>query len=289
MKDFTLALERNLTTAIGARSRRRRRFLLAVPALAAAAAVAFAALPGSPPTAADILRTASAAAAEQRGLVGFGGVRYVRIDYRADRDLMRSVCRRCDPEVIGHAVVEQTSEQWVGADWTGRVVWGAPRRLAGSGDDAGWRSLANPPGEDELRAGGQTVHRTPLEQLPADPGQLRAALEPEGASREARIWELMLGANAILGASNAPADLRAAAYDMLARMEGATALGERRDRRGRTGQAIQITDTGERRFTFVIDPGSGTLLETVADYGQGPDTTATYDASARVAAVGERP
>ena len=127
MKDFTHALEQSLTGAIAARerarARRRRRVAFAVPAFACAAAVAFAALPAAdrPSSAPEILRAASAAASEQEGLTGFGGFRYVRQSYRLDRQVLRHVCRTCDPEVIGRVQLEQTREAWVGADWQARA------------------------------------------------------------------------------------------------------------------------------------------------------------------------
>lgn len=298
MKDFTHALEQSLTGAIAARerarARRRRRVAFAVPAFACAAAVAFAALPAAdrPSSAPEILRAASAAASEQEGLTGFGGFRYVRQSYRLDRQVLRHVCRTCEPEVIGRVQLEQTREAWVGADWQARSIWREPRKLGGEGDSSDWRDMANPTGEIDQKLVGQPVFDVPLDQLPTEPQGLRRALL-DGVKgeddRTTRIWALMQAADSILGLSNAPADLRGAAYALLAGIEGAEALGETRDSRGRTGQAIRISDSGERRFTFVIDPGSGTLLESIADYGAGPDTTATYEASARVAAIGDRP
>ncbi|WP_205696104.1 hypothetical protein [Conexibacter sp. SYSU D00693] len=317
MKDFTTALEHDLVRAITAHeataatgrrltpaapaavSRRPGRWVVGVP-VAALAAVALVALlpaggPGAGTSAASVLRAAAASAATG-GEEGFGGVRWVRYTVRRTQPVMAFVAEGQPWRQEGRVTDEQDAATWVDADWQG-VTRHEPGRLveaSGTGravDDA-VASPGVPAGEEPYRRAEDAIDRVDLRRLPREAAGLEAALRAArrpGLDAATARWDLVVSVVRLLSFANAPADLRAAAFGVLGRLEGARALGEQRDSRGRAGQGVEFDVTPDQRVRLVVDPGSGDLLETTTSTPGGYDTRVTFDASARVERAGQTP
>lgn len=193
------------------RRRRRWRLAAAVAAGTAAAGVALAALPGSddpprePQTAAGLLRSAAAVAADQPESPAWAGYRYVKsLDRWTEQPLewpKRPPKRPTDsptpPRPVGEPyTVEKTTEIWVDRHWHGRRVESAGRLVAG-------RLPPNPPGyearpgdlsprdalmlprEGPYAYGDGSLGNVPLAELPTDPKRLRELLT---AAYKDRRW-----------------------------------------------------------------------------------------------------
>lgn len=283
-----------------ARRRERRRLVrlpVAAATVAAAALAAVALLPagGSVPgggSAADLLRVAAARAAEQAG-AAFEGYRYVRIvDRFSEPQIDADDCGEPQParpgattsdpgcaRAIGRLVREAEREQWVDVRWEGR------RRTTG------WRVVEATPGlrheltgpEDEpYEYGDGPLAKTDLEELPTDADALEETLT--GIVRHSRgstavftgegeppanviAYEVAHTTLHLIAEARIPPRLRAAAWTVLSRVDGARATGETVDPLGRRGEAVEIRvsygppDLPSRQvLTVVFDPDSARLL-----------------------------
>ncbi|HEX6468545.1 MAG TPA: CU044_5270 family protein [Streptosporangiaceae bacterium] len=189
----------------------------------------------------------------------------------------------------GPYVVEQRKglRQWVGTG--GRPSWGADRDLGARpqrpADMAAWRKAGSPsrwplphssnswttrPSRWKTAkapvplsfANGSVAH---LRRLPADPARLRAYFlgmpqhGHEGTISDARwlyesVYELF--------SEPAPANVRAAAYRMLAQEPGIRDAGTVVDPLGRPGRAVALPESGPPSFEhrLIVDTATGRLL-----------------------------
>ena len=270
MKAYKDDLERELTRAIRAdlhRGARRRRVAATggVVAVASCATLVGTSRVGEGPSRAGIpalLQAADAAAAERDE---------VRRRYRYVRTTVRTPTE---------AFVEQ---QWTDAGWRGRVRREHP---------------APGPGEEDIRPLPVSVRSVSVDELPTEPDALRdrlerlwidSSLDPSRPRPDPDLrWQLLSDAAQILTVANASPELRAATFEMLARLSGVRTLGEVEDGQGRKGQGIRLDDGGEQVATLVVDPATGDLLETTIRRGT-HSTTVTHEDAGTVDAIGDTP
>jgi hypothetical protein len=287
------------------RSRRRPRRLLVLATTAATVVVAsLVTLPrllpeehiGASPAAAAVLERA-AVAATASPVVPAGHYAYTKAE------TLYAATRADAPEYS--VLLPSVRETWVAADGSGRVVErpGEPIFLGGR-DRARWLAAGSPPlaGSTEptdhlVRAQYRPVSpallaRDPetldlelldrllsaVPQLPTDPDRLgriiRAYAEKKDPPFEAQMFNEVSG---IVNNPYASAELRAAAYRVLARIDGVELGGRRRDAAGRLGTAISApagyggpnrstadpadsTPNTEESRRLIIDPRTGNVL-----------------------------
>jgi hypothetical protein len=288
-----------------ARSRRRPRRRLVIATTAAAVALAMVVtlprvLPeehiGASPAAAAVLERAAVAATAS------GGVPAGRYAY-TKAETLYAATRTDAPEYS--VLLPTVRETWVAADGSGRVIErrGEPIFL-GRRDRARWLAAGSPPLVGSTESTDQLVRAqyrpvspallasdpetldlelldrllSAVPQLPTDPDRLeriiRAYSEKKDPPVEAQMFNAVSG---IVHSPYASAELRAAAYRVLARINGVELGGRRRDAAGRLGTAISAPagyggpnestadpadstlNTQERRL-LMIDPKTGNVL-----------------------------
>lgn len=270
---------------------RRRRILVATAAVAAFAAVVTLprALPerhlGASPAAAAVLERAAVAS------TAYSGSPEGRYAYTKATTLYAGISADNPPFTLLFPSVRET---WVAADGSGRVVEtrGEPI-FPGPRDRRRWQEAGaqRPPRTeiDKLVPARQAVPRSVLSadpkdltldqldvfmnsvpQLPTDPDRLerivRAYSEKKDTPVEAQMFNQV---SSLVHSPAASAELRAAAYRVLARIEGVELEGERRDALGRLGTAISAPagyggrdaafNQNERR-RLIIEPSTGNVL-----------------------------
>ena len=271
MNRYKDELERELARAIRVdlhRGARRRRVVATGGVVAAASCATLLGTgrvgEGPPRTGIPaLLQAADAAAAEREE---------VRRRYRYVRAIVRQA-----PSPDPHVQL-----QWTDAAWHGE------RRVDGRAEEV-----------RPLPSGLTTV---PVDELPTEPGALREELErlwvaslldPDKPRTEADLrWQLLGDAAQILTVANASPELRAATFEMLARLPGVQTLGAVEDGRGRRGQGIRVDDGGDpaQVATLIVDPATGDLLETTIRRGeQDASTTLTFEDAGTVDAIGDTP
>lgn len=269
MKDYKDHLERELARAIRAdlhRGARRRRVAATggVVAVASCATLLGTSRVGEGPSRtgiAALLQAADAAAAEREEVRG--RYRFVRAELR----------QTPHPE-------PREQLQWTDAAWRGE------RRVDGR--------------TEEVRPLPSGLTTVPVDELPTEPRALRDELErlwvdslldPGKPRSEADLrWQLLSDAAQILTVANASPDLRAATFEMLARLPGVETLGEVEDGRGRKGQGIRLGDGGDQIATVIVAPATGDLLETaIRRTAQDASTILTYDGAGTVDGIGDTP
>ncbi len=131
--------------------------------------------------------------------------------------------------------------------------------------------------------------------LPRDPAQLYSRLQADAPANDRGSAELFVYAVDALRTGLVPADLRAALYQALTRIDGIELTDQAVNLDGRVGTAIGIDD-GQFRHDIIIDPVTGTFIgerEVLTDdYDRAPDgTTMSYSAvrTAVVDAIGTVP
>ncbi|MEO3787732.1 CU044_5270 family protein [Actinocorallia sp. B10E7] len=115
--------------------------------------------------------------------------------------------------------------------------------------------------------GGRNVTATQLDALPADTTGLRTALltRYQGKSgAKADPWLFTAARDLLDGSLPVHPDVQAAAYRVLAELEGVELLGPVQDPEGRPGTGIALNEAGDERgsvrHTLIIDEGTGRLL-----------------------------
>lgn len=250
--DAQIRMSEQHVAAVARRSRRRRRTAVAIASVAAAAALVVApviGLGGSHPDsaqAAAVLTAAGAAAAEQPG--GWPDATYWHV-----------VSEQQDGD--GPAYHREI--------WLGRLVPGVLQdaRLedhrAGASGDVSTIAL-----DKTVFDAGKAVDWAGLYALPTDPDALervlRAGSAGAGPDPDTELWVVV---GDLLRETPAPPQLRAALWDVAARVPGVTVVGTVRDHAGRTGKAVERTMPGSGRERLILDPTDGRLLEQV-DYGR---------------------
>jgi hypothetical protein len=290
-------------TPAGRQPRRSQRGWLVLAAAAVLAAVLT--LPqvlpderiGASPAAAAVLERAAVAATAYSSSGGEGRYAYTRAE-----TLYAAIRADAPPYSV---LIPSVRETWVAADGSGRLVEtrGEPVFL-GERDRARWLAAGSPPLvgssnpiDERVRAHYQPVPPevvamdpedldprqldqllSAVPQLPTEPGRLeriiRAYSETKDPPFEAQMFNQI---SDLLHSPYGSAELRAAAYRVLARLEGVELGGRRRDSAGRLGTAISAPagyggpdestpnpedstlNANERRLV-IIDPESGNVL-----------------------------
>ncbi|WP_344247574.1 CU044_5270 family protein, partial [Actinocorallia libanotica] len=115
--------------------------------------------------------------------------------------------------------------------------------------------------------GSQKVTMGVLKALPADAGQLRETLltRYQGDEAGADLWLFGAARDLLDGTLPVRPEVRAAAYRILAEVDGVALLGPARDGQGRSGTAVAFDEPGNERglvrHTLILDEGTGRLLE----------------------------
>lgn len=139
------------------------------------------------------------------------------------------------------------------------------------------------------RTGGSWQDPTPsfLAELPRDPAQLYARLQADAPDNGRGNAELLVYAADALRTGLVPADLRAALYRTLTRLDGVDLVDQAANLDGRVGTAIGIDD-GRFRQDIIIDPVTGTFIGErevlTGDYDNAPEGT-TFSHTAVITAV----
>lgn len=248
------------------RPRRRAGRLLAAAAVAALAVGGYAVVevgPGSaeraPVAAADVVLAFSRTAAVQDAPAELPAGRYW---------YDRTTSTNLNQDGEGRAVrSESTYERWIAADGTGRTV----NEVDGFGSQEqvyDGSAYTEGEGEDGSSAWGLHTFSLPrgdtyqdLLALPTDPDELYALIaargEAAGFPGGGPVFAEVVG----ILTEPAPPALRAALFEVLARIPGITVETGVADRLGRVGTAVSLDDPeiGSRR-QIIVDPATSTLL-----------------------------
>jgi hypothetical protein len=285
------------------RPRAARRRLVAAAAVAVMVAVAAVvtlprALPeerlGASPAAAAVLERAALAA------TAYTGSATSRYAYTKAETLYPGISANDAPFAVLYPSMRET---WVAADGSGRLIEVQREPIfLGPRDRERWRAAGapapprdridklvrpqrRPVSPDVLAADPEDLNLEQLDrllnaevQLPTDPDRLeriiRAYSEKKDPPVEAQMFNQVSG---LLHSPYASAELRAALYRVLGRIDGVELVGQRRDSAGRLGIAISAPagyggpdestpgredstlNTAEHRY-LIIDPETGSLL-----------------------------
>jgi hypothetical protein len=275
---------RIMLTEVAERSRRPRRW--PAGAVAAAVVATAVALPhalshgklGASPAAAALDRAAKATLASSTAPEG-------RYAYSRAETLAAATSTDDPPYTV---LVARTIETWLAADGSGvirdgpgKLVFPGPRdrarwlaggapRLAGVGGDQPIR--AETPGlaaqarrnPDDLDAATLDALMNAPAALPTDADQLERLVRAYAETRDPPMESAMFNQLTELASESwGAAPLRAAAYRVLARLEGVTLAGHVRDPLGRRGVALDAPvgyAHGAEETRLIIDPRTGDVL-----------------------------
>jgi hypothetical protein len=280
------ALEAHARTVPPARPRpavRSRRPLAAAAAAVAAALVAVAIgfggessrEPASASAASFMRASARALARTSAGALPAGAYWHTRIEVASRGG-----------EGRGFAYTTTTRvESWTARDGSGRerYVPAGPVEFTSPRDQRAWKAAGSPavgePGTDRrvpararpFKLGTRAASYRELERLPTEPSALATQLRRSAARQdaaiprdfdrsEARAYLLLTMIRDSFEAPTSP-QLRAALYELAAETPGLRLDGATKDHTGRPGAAVSVV-LGDARFVIVVDPRSGTLLET---------------------------
>jgi len=278
-------------------ARRARRARLLAPAIGLAVVTAAAALvivgrDGNGDAAAAVLRRAAAVARQQVAPpVLHRGQFWYSKSVQADLVI-------ADGEHAWVALGPKVREIWEGpSGGLLRETSGRPRFLSASDREhwiAAGRPQVNPPHS------GESLPPPPAPNLPSDPDRLYAKLHEEAVGNGNGISAEMLTevGDALRESDTSPA-LRAALYEVAARIPGVELLGPVTDRIGRHGIAVACSSaSGHERHELIFDPQTSALLGeeyralagNVFGYPAGTVTGyATYVSTGVVNRLGARP
>lgn len=140
------------------------------------------------------------------------------------------------------------------------------RRAPGSGSaDPAQVRTQGLDGPATFSAGGDPLSWEELDALPTDPDALEALIRKNVAGHDAgeenQLWESVTG---LLRESPASPALRQALWEVAAGMPDVELVGPMTDAAGRRGTGIERDqlDQGWYRVIYILDPGTGALLET---------------------------
>jgi hypothetical protein len=269
------------------RASRRRTRRWPAAAAAAAAVVTAVALPralsdgklGASPASAALDRAANATLTSATVPAG-------RYAYSRAETLMGATSTDDPPYTV---LVARTIETWLAPDGSGllregpgRLVFPGPRDRArwladGARQFAGHRSDQRLPAEapglaaqaqrnpDDLDPATLDALMNAPAALPTDPDRLERLVRAYAKTKDPPIESAMFNQlTELAGESWGAAPLRAAAYRVLARLDGVTLVGDVRDPRGRRGVALDapIGYSHDARTRLIIDPRTGDVLAT---------------------------
>jgi hypothetical protein len=309
-----------LAAATAPPPRRSWRLAAAVATATALVAAGLAALPDSghrtsplPLTAAGLLRTTAAVAADQPEPPAWAGYRYVKSrnlwTYRKlEFDKGSRIPRLTGPPYT----IEQDEEVWVDRRWYGRRL--APAGHVVSGEPMANEYFLKPhdmraPGDMPNLYGDGPLANVPLSELPTEPQALYDLLvasnqdlrwspgNPSWApgyptAPQAR-YDMLRSVLLLLTEANATPSQRAGLIGVLGLFDGVRPLASVRDHVGREGRGVEISvaDEGGRPqapVRVIFAPNTSELLEW-SQGGVSPGQVHTFVAFGHVGAVGDRP
>jgi hypothetical protein len=182
------------------------------------------------------------------------------------------------------ALVPVSSEFWIKPDGSGRLIQSRGEPIwFGPADRAAWQAAGSP----DLRSTpysdtrfGPTppgvAPRTPqvepgslyfqdVASLPTDPGSLRQLIDERAAANGGSTdYERFSIIGDLLRETAAPPKVRAALYRVAAGLTGVELIGSMKDRAGRTGTAVSMTNAqssrGLEQRVLIFDPRTSALL-----------------------------
>jgi hypothetical protein len=288
-----------VVAAAGARTthRRRRRLVAGLAVATGTAAILLTVLPASTPerrgaqatTPVDLLRTAAAVAAEQPEPPPFTGYRYTdTIEH------WRWEPR--DPKKGRVLEVEQRVEYWIDRRWKGRRVSHRGRVIDGYAPETYYFIK---PSRGPFHYG--DAPRAYPAKMPTEPAALREALVrslhtedwlPDPRNDEILEYHVVRRALRMLQIANTTPELRAALWELLARVPGVRPAPDARDPLGRPGEAVRIgAPVTAQVFTVMFNPDTAELLFWALD-GPGvgdPIQSHVVVRAGHVAKAGDRP
>jgi hypothetical protein len=249
---------------------RARRVVLAVAAAAAIVALA-SSLPGrggAAPQAASVLESVAAIASAEAAPAAAGDISYYKTVSSLDGGSFDG--RRADPYAWQQ---QMTTEDWVAPDGSGRRRTIAGEiEFADGQDERDWRDSGSPklgpaPGTiTDTRFGPGELNGVPYEgelprvsELPANADALEEIFRDEHARSSASVpvdAKLFEYAASVLLSTGSRPDLRAAVYELLARIDGVQLVDPVQDPLGRdgTGVSLDIDYSGApTRHTVIFD------------------------------------
>jgi RNA polymerase sigma-70 factor (ECF subfamily) len=158
------------------------------------------------------------------------------------------------------ALVSTTREVWMGEQSILRTASVGEPQFPTEGDRQRWIDAGRPDLAGEASA--LSLGAVSAPDLPTDPDELFDRLKQEAAGHGNGLYEEMftlVGDN--LRESLAPSALRAALYEVAARIPGVELLGKVTDSAGREGVAVSMADEKAHiRQTLIIDMNTSVLL-----------------------------
>jgi hypothetical protein len=185
--------------------------------------------------------------------------------------------------------VSSTSESWMEADGSGsRVTTYDDVSFASDGDRAAWKGAGSPP----IPEGGQRVSESfgpgelpvyPVERLPADPDQLRRAIEDGSViERAPGDANLLFAIGTLMAQQTLPSDVRQAMFEVAAQIPGVAVDDTSTDPLDRSAEAVSVTDDSGTTTLF-FDPLDASLLAASRTHPSSVDSPATTTWQAYVA------
>lgn len=256
----------------------RRRWLVAATVAAAALALAVVAPllgtggNGSRAEAAELLRKAARVAAQQPPVSQADGYRYTKSE--------GAFLSTSGDGVMVSALVPVVREIWVAPNGSGRILKTEQDPIFFSPQDQQrWEDAGQPPlaevgtSDESFGPGGLTYED--LESLPTDPDALFELIRSRAEHNEAVEAEMLVIVGDLLRESLAPPELRAALYEVAARIPGIE-LVEVTDRAvSSSGGVLAPVPAGRRAVAVAIESDySGTLIRNELIFD--PDTSEMF-------------
>jgi hypothetical protein len=245
------------------RARRRARPWLAAAAVAGAALGVAVVVPvlrtglgGAQAEAAEVLRRAARAAEEEAPVASLDGYRYTR----SEGAFLSTTADGPAYSVL----VPEVREIWVAPDGSGRLLQREEKPIfLGPRDRLRWQESGSPP-----VGGGRTSEETfgpgglayvDLQSLPTDPEALFESIRDraEGTGVGDVGAEMLVIVGDLLRETVAPPELRAALYEVAARIPGIELVGQVTDPAGRRGVAVAVESDYSGALTrqeLIFDP-----------------------------------
>jgi RNA polymerase sigma-70 factor (ECF subfamily) len=173
--------------------------------------------------------------------------------------------------IQAYLVIAGDRHGWVALDPKVREIWqgptggllrerSAPPQFLSPSDREHWISAGRP--EVSARAASDTLPPAEPLDLPTDPGLLYAKLHDEAVGNaNGTSAEMLTEVGDALRETDASPALRAALYEVAARIPGVELVGPVHDRMGRPGLAVACSSAaGHERQELIFDPKTSALL-----------------------------
>ena len=215
-------------------------------------------------SAAEVLNGLAAVAAAQPGPpAAQGGYRYLKSE-----TLHLSMVAGVDaPGPPVAALVPKTREMWVAPDGSGRIreIAGEPIFLSDRAR-AAWEAAGRPDLATAIHQdfGPGGLWYEDFDRYPTDPAALAEVVRQRAEKADPPVdIGMFVVVGDMLREPGAPPELRAALYQVAARIPGVEFLGRVTDRAGRPGVAVAKDTTywgGKQRYVLLFDPSTSALL-----------------------------